>query len=186
MIPPKFRCRAFTLIELLVVIAILAILMTLLFPLVGKTMESARKTQAKNDAAEIAHALNAYMSEYGKFPVQGAGNVNSAALMNTLAMAVTNDPNNPRQVVFMSVPRAKAHKNGAEADPQSVYNSGYKDSWANEYEIRVDNEGGTQSYDGAVNGPNGVVHASVIVWSKGNPADTVAFADTAKWVKSWE
>jgi prepilin-type N-terminal cleavage/methylation domain-containing protein len=184
--PPKFRRRAFTLIELLVVIAIIAVLAGLLFPLVGIAMDKARQARAKNDAAQIAQALNGYLSEYGKFPVQSAGNVNSADLMNTIAAAMRPDPNNPREITFVSIPKARAQKNGAEADASSIYSSGYKDSWANDYEIRIDNEGGESSYDGRVEGPNGVVLASVIVWSKGDPNNMIAFQDPARWIKSWE
>ncbi|MGH8048244.1 MAG: hypothetical protein ACREKL_13460, partial [Chthoniobacterales bacterium] len=119
-------------------------------------------------------------------PVESSGNVNSAALMNTLAAAVKNDPDNPRQISFLNVPRAKAHKNGAEADKASVYNSAYLDSWAKDYEIRIDNEGGAKSYDGEVEGPNGTVRASAIVWSKGNPQNTAAVSNPATWIKSWE
>jgi len=178
--------RAFTLIELLVVISIIVILMSLGFPLYGVIFDNTRKTQAKNDASQIARSLEAYLAEYGKLPAQGAGNVNSKDLMNTLSAAIQDDPNNPRNVAFLSVPRAKAHKNGAEPNPDGTYSSAYKDPWGNDYEIRIDNEGGGDSYSGTVQGPNGVIHASAIVWSKGNPANAAAFANPAKWAKSWE
>ena len=64
--------RAFTLIELLVVIAIIAILIGLLFPAFAAVQNQARKTQAKNDLTQIVNAVNAYYTEYGKYPL-GAG-----------------------------------------------------------------------------------------------------------------
>src|SRR6266446_4747028 len=60
---------AFTLIELLVVIAIIAILIGLLFPAFSAVQNQARRTQAKNDLTQIVTAVNAYYTEYGKYPL---------------------------------------------------------------------------------------------------------------------
>src|SRR5207302_7568667 len=67
--PPATRHRAFTLIELLVVIAIIAILVGLLFPAFKAVQNQARKTQAKNDLTQIVNAVNAFYTEYGKYPI---------------------------------------------------------------------------------------------------------------------
>ena len=61
--------RAFTLIEILVVMTLIAILAGIAFPSFIGVMESARKTQAKNDEQQIVTALNGYYTEYGKYPV---------------------------------------------------------------------------------------------------------------------
>src|SRR5439155_9489011 len=63
---------AFTLIELLVVIAIIAILVGLLFPAFQAVQNQARKTQAKNDLTQIVNAVNAFYTEYGKYPVDSS------------------------------------------------------------------------------------------------------------------
>src|SRR5947207_9326970 len=63
------RSSAFTLIELLVVIAIIAILIGLLFPAFRAVQDQAKKTQAKNDLTQIVNAVNAFYTEYGKYPV---------------------------------------------------------------------------------------------------------------------
>ena len=60
--------HAFTLIELLVVIAIIAILIGLFVPSLFTIYERARKTQAKNDLTQIVNAVNAFYTEYGKYP----------------------------------------------------------------------------------------------------------------------
>src|SRR6201997_4878063 len=60
---------AFTLIELLVVIAIIAILVGLLFPAFKAVQSQARSTQAKNDLTQIVNAVNAFYTEYGKYPL---------------------------------------------------------------------------------------------------------------------
>ena len=61
---------AFTLIELLVVITIIAILMGLLFPAFKGVQDQAKRTQAKNDVTQIVTAVNAFYTEYGKYPVR--------------------------------------------------------------------------------------------------------------------
>src|SRR5216110_3607859 len=62
------RVRAFTLIELLVVITIIAVLMGIAFPVFSSIQNQARKTQAKNDVTQIVTAVNAFYTEYGKYP----------------------------------------------------------------------------------------------------------------------
>src|SRR6058998_4155253 len=75
--------RAFTLIELLVVIAIIAILIGLLFPAFSAVQNQAKKTQAKNDLTQIVNAVNAYYTEYGKYPLVAADTIyGPAALPN--------------------------------------------------------------------------------------------------------
>src|SRR5436305_15271593 len=69
------QVRAFTLIELLVVIAIIAILIGLLFPAFRAVQNQARQTQAKNDLTQIVDAVNAYYTDYGKYPISGTSDV---------------------------------------------------------------------------------------------------------------
>src|SRR5204862_7171125 len=66
---PDEHKRAFTLIELLVVIAIITILIGLLFPAYRAVQNQARQTQAKNDLTQIVTAVNAFYTEYGKYPI---------------------------------------------------------------------------------------------------------------------
>src|SRR5882762_8190385 len=65
--------NAFTLIELLVVIAIIAILIGLLFPAFKAVQNQARQTQAKNDLTQIVNAVNAFYTDYGKYPITTSG-----------------------------------------------------------------------------------------------------------------
>src|SRR6266702_7912728 len=117
---PKYT-RAFTLIELLVVIAIIAILIGLLFPAFSAVQDQAKRTQAKNDLTQIVTAVNAYYTEYGKYPlvtadtVYGPGGTSSADLFYSLravalgANALVNGVPavNPRAIVFISPPDVK-------------------------------------------------------------------------------
>lgn len=173
--------RAFTLIELLVVISILAILMGLLFPAVTGALENAKKTQVRNDAMQIATAINNYYTEYGRFPVDEgeSGNVNDPELWDVLSGK--NPAKNPRAMVFLEIPKAKGGKNGR-IDGEG----NYKDAWGQDYEIRIDT-----NYDNELKGPSGTkkddtVQKTVLVWSRGNPRKVKDYDDPSKWIKSYE
>ena len=103
--------RGFTLIELLVVIAIIAILIGLLFPAFSAVQNQARQTQAKNDLTQIVNAVNAFYTDYGKYPLvtadttYGPGGTANNLLFNVLRGIDTT--NNPRQIVFISPPYVK-------------------------------------------------------------------------------
>src|SRR5215469_18573778 len=107
------RHCGFTLIELLVVIAIIAILIGLLFPAFRAVQNQARQTQAKNDLTQIVNAVNAFYTDYGKYPVatSGADVTNTADLFYTLravsAGANLNNAINTRQIVFINPPFVK-------------------------------------------------------------------------------
>src|SRR5438874_9817054 len=60
---------AFTLIEMIVVMLIIATLAALVTTAGSSVFERARKVQAKNDVTQIANAINAFYTEYGRYPV---------------------------------------------------------------------------------------------------------------------
>jgi prepilin-type N-terminal cleavage/methylation domain-containing protein len=66
--------RGFTLIELLVVIAIIAILIALLLPAVQQAREAARRSQCKNNMAQIALATLNYEMAWESLP---SGTINA-------------------------------------------------------------------------------------------------------------
>jgi prepilin-type N-terminal cleavage/methylation domain-containing protein len=69
------RCRGFTLVELLVVIAIIAILASLLLPVIGRVKVKAQVKKAELEVNGIATAIHTYESDYSKFPVSSVGAV---------------------------------------------------------------------------------------------------------------
>ena len=165
--------RAFTLIELLVVIAIIGILLGVAVPSLFSVYERARKTQAKNDLTQIVNAVNAFYTEYGKYPLvtadttYGPGGTANNALFNVLrAMDATN---NPRQIVYIS-PRVLGTapvRSGIASNNGQFY-----DPWQTAYNVRIDG-----SYDNSVPNPYGAqttggagsdpVPLGVIGWSRG-------------------
>jgi prepilin-type N-terminal cleavage/methylation domain-containing protein len=170
----EFR-QAFTLIELLVVISIIIVLMGLLFPAFRGVQDQAKKTQAKNDLTQIVTAVNAFYTEYGKYPVvtDDTPIANTGDLFYTLraiasGAANSSDAANPRKIVFLSVPDAK---------DQSASRSGIKNSdgqwydpWGATYKVTIDG-----NYDNGIANPYGPaggagsdpIRIGVIAWSVG-------------------
>lgn len=78
---------SFTLIELLVVVSIVVVLGALAFPAVQGALDRAKKVQAKNDVVQVVAAINAYRSEYGKYPVAVVAGSTNDAFFGTTAPA---------------------------------------------------------------------------------------------------
>ena len=167
------QSRGFTLIELLVVITIIVVLFGLLFPAFQGVQNQAKKTQAKNDLTQIVTAVNAYYTEYGKYPLTpsppadkkfGSG-VSNGLLINELRNV--NAAENPRGIVFLSPPEAKdqtSPRGGIKtADGQ------FFDPWGTSYNVAIDSD-----YDNiiAASVPNysdltSPIRQGVIAWSFG-------------------
>jgi len=167
--------KGFTLIELLVVIAIIAILLGLVFPVFQGVQDRAKKVQAKNDLTQIVTAVNAFYTEYGRYPTTmttadatygvGTGATKSDALFNELRNA--GGPLNTRQIVFISPAEDKTI-----ANPKGKIGSDgqFYDPWGFAYSIRIDAD-----YDNQVTNPYtadtgagpGTLRQGVIGWSVG-------------------
>jgi prepilin-type N-terminal cleavage/methylation domain-containing protein len=171
---------AFTLIELLVVIAIIAILIGMLFPAYRAVQNQARQTQAKNDLTQIVAAVNAYYTEYGKYPVAtndnpitGTTAPSNADLFYALrAVALganAGDANNPRKIVFISPPDVKDPNSPRSGIGTAAANIGqYFDPWGTPYVIKIDG-----NYDNQLANPYSLnagaapLNIGVIAWSFG-------------------
>ena len=169
---------AFTLLELLIVIAIVAILAGLLFPAVQSVLERAKKVQAKNDLTQIVTAVNAFYTEYGRYPTNamsdpaaayGPGNqTTNNSLLNELR-AQGSYSINTRQIVFISPANVKDDNN-----PRSGINGtngGYYDPWGSEYSIALDADYDNQIAPNPYGSNNGAgpspIRQGVIAWSLG-------------------
>jgi prepilin-type N-terminal cleavage/methylation domain-containing protein len=169
------RVSAFTLIELLVVIVIIATLMGIAFPVFSTIQNQARKTQAKNDVTQIVTAVNAYYTEYGKYPIPstatsdgytvGDGTTSSKAVFEALRGL---DPTlNPRQIVFISPAEDKT-----QTSPKGKMGSDdqFHDPWTSPYSIRIDADYNNQvpnPYSGTGGAGPDPIRQGVIAWSLG-------------------
>src|SRR5258708_4444832 len=152
---PKFsRSRsAFTLIELLVVIAIISVLMGLAFPVFQGIQNQAKKVQAKNDLTQIVTAVNAFYTEYGKYPLDQSGGavdvilVNNVSLMDVLRNDSTRSSTivaalNPRGIAFIIPPLVKTPtdpRSGiATQNATTVLAGDFVDPWGTPYVLAVD------------------------------------------------
>lgn len=178
--PPATHPRAFTLIELLVVIAIIGILVGLLFPAFKAVQNQARSTQAKNDLTQIVNAVNAFYTEYGKYPlVTNDTTYGSTTLPNTdlfyTLRAVASGANagsvaNPRQIVYISPPDVKDPNSPRSGIGTAAANVGqYFDPWGIPYKVRIDGV-----YDNQLANPYSLnagaapnLQTGVIAWSFG-------------------
>ncbi len=154
---PRNSALAFTLIELLVVITIIAILMGLLFPAINIVKEQARKAEAKSAVVQIAAAVKAYNTEYGKYPqgdisvsdsadlVYGESGNSNEKLFNILRVinldSFQSNPN-PRRIVFFEGKGAtnpEAPRGGfvATGSTNGTVNS-FVDPWGKQYVVVID------------------------------------------------
>jgi type II secretory pathway pseudopilin PulG len=117
--------------------------MSLLFPAVNSAIDAAKKAQAKNDAVQIATAVIAYETEYGKLPgltglsdtsIKAAGSVSvDADIITILGNLKNNNTNNPRGITFLEVQNAKRGKSG-------LTNNEFVDPWGAVYMIALDGD----------------------------------------------
>ena len=168
------QAPAFTLMELLVVIAIIAILIGLLFPAFRAVQNQAKQTQAKNDLTQIVNAVNAFYTDYGRYPLVAADTIyGPAANLNNLlfnSLRGLDPTSNPRQIVFISPPYVKDPATPRSGIGTAAANLGqYFDPWGKHYNVEID--GG---YDNAVANPYTAnagatpnLQVGVIAWSLG-------------------
>ena len=177
----KSECRTtkeqgFTVIELLVVIAIIAILLGLVFPVFQGVQDRAKKVQAKNDLTQVVTAVNAFYTEYGRYPVDstvttdtaatyGAGSSSSKAAFDELRGQSTTL--NTRQIVFIS-----PAEDTTQTSPKGKIGSDgqFYDPWGFAYAIRIDADYDNQvanPYTGGGGAGADLIRQGVITWSVG-------------------
>jgi prepilin-type N-terminal cleavage/methylation domain-containing protein len=169
----KKYSSAFTLIELLVVMAIIAILIGLLFPAFRAVQNQAKQTQAKNDLMQIVNAVNAYYTDYGKYPLVIADAIYGPAANpnNTLFNVLRGqDPtNNPRQIVFIAPPYVKNDAAGNRRSGVSPTTAQYYDPWGQPYNVEIDGGYDNQMANPYIlNAGPATLAIGVIAWSFGS------------------
>jgi len=176
------RDRAFTLIELLVVIAIIAILIGLLFPAFSAVQNQARKAQAKNDLTQIVNAVNAFYTEYGKYPIATSGaDVTYSTDNNTLFDVLRNmtgiNPGNalnPRGIPFIQPPTARDQTNPRFGIKTST--GVWYDSWGSPYRVAIDG-----NYNNIARAPNYTDLAATYVTATDGSGDVGVGGGVISW-----
>ena len=179
---------AFTLIEMIVVMLIIATLAAALLTASSGVFDRARKTQMKNDETQIVTAVNAYYTEYGKYPMADArqgtdtlyGKSNTAPgnedVFNVLRAIATGvnalDVLNPRKIIFFSGKDGGSRPRSAFAGVATTDTQGkpinigaFVDPYGNAYMVAIDG-----SYDGAIVDPSPYTD---LPYPPGPPANTV-------------
>jgi prepilin-type N-terminal cleavage/methylation domain-containing protein len=200
--------HAFTLIELLVVIAIIIILAGLLYPAYNAVQSQAKRTQAKNDLTQIVNAVNAYYTEYGKYPLVAddtpiTTNNTLFDILRNMTGAVPGNASNPRGIVFISPPGVKDQnlpKSGiatltVTVNGVSIPIGSFVDPWGTPYRVAIDgtydNQITPNPYTAGTGAGTSPVTIGVIAWSAGKDGQapdnggTAAFRDSDD-VISWQ
>jgi prepilin-type N-terminal cleavage/methylation domain-containing protein len=139
---------AFTLLELVVVISVITILMALSFPAFRRVQDQAKNAEAKNDLIQIVNAVNAYYTEYGKYPlsdeaadatVDGRNANTNDTLFNKLRGQGLDLTANPKDIAFISLPAAKDPSHPRSGIGTVAPTTGqFFDPWGTPYVIRLD------------------------------------------------
>jgi type II secretory pathway pseudopilin PulG len=166
--------------------------MGLLFPAFQGVQNQAKRAQAKNDLTQIVTAVNAFYTEYGKYPITNTTDVTFSTTNNTVFDVLRNmtgttpgNALNTRGIVFINVPAAKDQTN-----PRSGIKTAsgvWYDPWGKPYNVAIDGNYDNQianpytSNAGAT--PN--LQAGVIAWSLGSDGvqgtDFKASDDVISW-----
>jgi prepilin-type N-terminal cleavage/methylation domain-containing protein len=191
---PLKHSRAFTLIELLVVIAIIAILVGLLFPAFKAVQNQARSTQAKNDLTQIVNAVNAFYTDYGRYPLVSADTTyGPGGTPNNLLFDVlrgVDATNNPRQIVFINPPYVKDPANPRSGIATAAGNVGqYFDPWGTAYDVRIDGGYNNQlanPYTLDTGAGPATLNIGVVAWSLGKDQAQGTDFNASDDVISWQ
>ena len=159
--------------ELLIVIGIIVVLLGAIFPVFQGVQDRARKVQAKNDLIQIVTAVNAFYTEYGRYPTNqttdaaatyGAGAASSKFVFDELRAKTATL--NTRQVVFISPPEGSI---GATPKGKIGGDGQFYDPWSSAYAIRIDAD-----YDNQIANPYGTngagtdpIRQGIAAWSLG-------------------
>lgn len=144
----------------MLVIGIVAILATLLFPVVIGARERGRQKQAAAEARSILMAIHAYRHEYGKWPaqIQATGDTtyvtnNHWVIRPLLGHRITrnNRTFNEKEKIFLSLPVSSNNPD---------YATNYLDPWGIPYVICINENGDTNL---------------IVSWSNQPPWSYVAF-----------
>lgn len=165
--------KGFTLVELLVVITILGILMAIILPVLRLVINSARKTQAREDLHQIVVGWKGYLTEYRHFPHDATNGMAVITCMCTNAMDVLNGIKygNPN-IKYMEFTGDEGKTGFLDPWGRRKYQRGDITWQDHVYQVALDNGQGydtTPAYDGQISVPHKSrpVLNDVYAWSRG-------------------
>ncbi len=170
------RRAGFTLVEMLTVITIIAVLVGLLFPVIGGVRQAAKKAQAKTDVTQLVTSVISYYTEYGKYP---GGLDDDGEIEMTDLIPILNGSNldeNPRQIVFFEGKIDTSEDGGRYGIQES---DDFLDPWSESYVLLVD-----ANYDNEIDNPIDIgpdtLRTGVIAYSTGKDVGE-GDDDVASW-----
>lgn len=160
------RITAFTLVEMLVVIAIIAILASILIPVIARSKTKAKVATTRVQMAEIDLAIKSYKSDYERYPMPIGQSINSFGDVtfgegfkahNNVLMAIlfsedtashpllkgVNDSNrrNPKKNKYLDAKESGESSSVKPALPGVSREMRYHDPFGNDYNISMDKNG---------------------------------------------
>ena len=133
---------AFTLLEVMLVIGIIAILVSLLFPVILGAIAKAKQKQAAAETRTILMAIKAYRQEYGKWPAQIQAAQDTTYVTNNYLVIqpllgsnlnINGRQFNPKNKIFLNL------QVNTNVNPD--YAGNYLDPWGIPYVICMDEDG---------------------------------------------
>lgn len=191
----RFRRLGFTLVELLVVIAIIAMLASILLPVITGVLTKGEITKARGEVHALARAVEAYQVEYSRYPGQtsasGGGdhdyNSDYKELIGTLRGSnITSGAfSNPRSMGFLEVNDKSMVTNSSGGGQYAAQNGELSDPWGNRYRVVAD-----WNFDNKLDSPQvdgqDVSGRGVAVWSWGAKNKISADKNEPSHIRSWK
>lgn len=154
--------RGFTLVEMLVVIAIIAILASILIPVIGRSRTKAKVVSVKSEMAAMVAAIKTYKTDYTRWPAPAGAEKNiygdltfgwnskasgryidNNDVMRILMAEATggnaNNARNPKKTQYFQ-PKDSADPE-MEGEPGLTTGRRYNDLFGNDYKITMDLDG---------------------------------------------
>jgi type II secretory pathway pseudopilin PulG len=150
----------------------------LLYPAYNAVQSQAKRTQAKNDLTQIVNAVNAFYTDYGRYPLATAdtvygptGSLNDGLLYTLRAVAMGangSDVANPRKIVFINPPYVKDPANPRSGIGTTTGAGEYYDPWGTPYRVAIDGNYNNQLANPYSSGAGQTtLNIGVIGWSLG-------------------
>jgi hypothetical protein len=169
-------------IAILIPLTILAILVICSLPYFDGYVRTAKMARADHDVVQIASAVTAFHTEYGRLPSTN-GNMQDVGGSVIQALMGLDPTINPRNIVFLEVQPASWSK----PLRGGLYKGAFVDPWGSPYKMKLDTDGDLLITEAGAPA-EAKVRRMVAVWGVPPSRDINERADGPKRrsVKSWD